>query len=48
MENYNEFKDFSNNCDLFFTIFFAVEAFIKALAYGFCLNKNSYLRDSWS
>lgn len=38
----------SNTTDTFFTYFFATESFLKAVAYGFVLNKNSYLRESWS
>ena len=33
--------------DRVFTIFFALEAFTKALALGFVLNDGSYLRESW-
>lgn len=31
-----------------FTYFFAFEALIKCIAYGFIFDKKSYLRDSWS
>ena len=34
--------------DLVFNIIFAMEAFTKAIAYGFILNKGSYLRESWN
>ncbi len=33
---------------MFFTIFFAIEATLKALALGFILDQQSYLRESWS
>lgn len=38
----------SNKFDLIFTIIFTLEAVFKILAFGFVLNKNSYLRDNWS
>lgn len=34
--------------DLIFTIAFTLEALLKALAFGFVMDNNSYLRDSWS
>ena len=34
--------------DLILTIFFTLEAIIKTIALGFILEKNSYLRESWS
>ena len=34
--------------DLFFTIFFALESVIKAIANGFLMEKGSYLRESWN
>ena len=33
--------------DLFFTISFALEFVLKAIAYGFILEPGTYLRDSW-
>jgi hypothetical protein len=38
----------SNNIDYFFTVFFAMESFIKALAMGFFMEDGSYLRESWN
>ena len=38
----------SNNLDLFFTAAFAFESFVKSVSFGFCFEKGSYLRDSWS
>lgn len=34
--------------DYFFTGFFFLEALLKATAFGFFMDKNSYLRESWS
>ncbi|EWS72781.1 cation channel family transporter (macronuclear) [Tetrahymena thermophila SB210] len=39
---------FSNNADLFFTIFFICECVVKVVSLGFFLDEGSYLRDSWS
>jgi len=33
---------------MFFTYFFMTEAVLKIIAYGFVLDKNSYLRENWS
>jgi len=33
---------------MFFTYFFTLEALLKATAYGFIIDENSYLRESWS
>jgi hypothetical protein len=38
----------SKNIDMAFTIIFATELALKAIAYGFVLDDNSYLRESWS
>jgi hypothetical protein len=38
----------SNYIDRIFTIFFGIEAFLKALGLGFVMNDGSYLRESWS
>lgn len=56
LDTYIDFNDdsqsdiilFSNVMDYFFTIFFTCESIIKSIALGFILEKNSYLRDSWS
>ncbi|KAL4431572.1 hypothetical protein ABPG74_017277 [Tetrahymena malaccensis] len=40
--------EFSNDADLFFTIFFLCECLIKVIAVGFILDEGSYLRDNWS
>ncbi|OMJ68109.1 hypothetical protein SteCoe_34530 [Stentor coeruleus] len=34
--------------DNFFLYFYTVECALKIIAYGFLLNKNSYLRDNWN
>ena len=34
--------------ELIFTIIFAVECFLKVIAYGFVKGKNTYLRDGWN
>jgi hypothetical protein len=33
---------------MFFTIFFAFEAFVKGVGMGFIMDKGSYLRESWN
>ena len=38
----------SNKIDIGLNIFFSIEAFMKAVAYGFFLDKNSYLKESWN
>lgn len=38
----------STNIDLIFTIVFALESFLKTLAFGFIQDKGSYLRETWS
>ncbi|KAL4477029.1 hypothetical protein ABPG72_011726 [Tetrahymena utriculariae] len=40
-------NEFSNDVDLFFTIFFICECLIKVIALGFILDEGSYLRDNW-
>ncbi len=42
------YSEVENALDTFFTIFFALEALMKAIAYGFALETRSYLRDSWN
>ncbi|KAL4431571.1 hypothetical protein ABPG74_017276 [Tetrahymena malaccensis] len=39
---------FSNNADLFFTVFFICECVVKVISLGFFFDEGSYLRDSWS
>ncbi|KAL4477028.1 hypothetical protein ABPG72_011725 [Tetrahymena utriculariae] len=39
---------FSNNADLFFTVFFICECVVKVISLGFLFDEGSYLRDSWS
>lgn len=46
--DHQDLIEIGNEIDLFFTIFFTLEALIKALAFGFVLDKNSYLREGWS
>ncbi|EGR31607.1 hypothetical protein IMG5_106200 [Ichthyophthirius multifiliis] len=38
----------SQKIDIIFTVFFTLEAFLKAISFGFLFNKNSYLREEWS
>lgn len=37
-----------DNIDMFFIIFFAIEAFIKIISFGLIFDDNSYLREGWS
>lgn len=37
-----------NNTDLFFTVSFAFESLCKQIAYGFMMDKGTYLRETWS
>ena len=46
--NQADLIEVNNVIDQFFSIFFAFEMCLKALAFGFILDKNSYLRESWS
>ena len=41
-------KKTSFGLDVFFTVAFTVEFLIKSIAYGFALDENSYLRESWN
>ena len=41
-------KSLSNRIDLFFTIFFALEALTKCISLGFIQDDGSYLRESWN
>ena len=43
-----EIYNISQKIDTFFTIAFIIEAFIKACALGFLMDKGSYLRESWN
>ena len=38
----------SNYLDISFNIIFGLESFVKATAFGFTVDKHSYLRDSWN
>lgn len=38
----------SSYIDVFFTFFFCFEMIFKAVAFGFILDSNSYLHESWS
>ncbi len=41
------FNDISNYSDNVFNYIFASESILKAIAFGFVMDKNSYLRDNW-
>ena len=41
-------KRISFGLDVFFTVAFTFEYLIKSIAYGFALDENSYLRESWN
>ena len=41
-------NDNNDQLDLFFIIFYSIEMALKIIAYGFVLNKDSYLRDAWN
>ena len=45
---FDTYLELPNEIGLFFTIFFSIEAVIKSIAFGFVLDKNSYLRENWS
>lgn len=47
-KSYPEVILIGNYLDMSLTVLFIVEALLKALAFGFVMDKNSYLRDSWS
>lgn len=34
--------------EIFFTVFFTFEFFVKSIAYGVVYDKHSYLRDRWN
>ena len=38
----------SDYIDIAFNVFFALEALFKAMTFGFVLDENSYLRESWN
>jgi hypothetical protein len=44
----NTFVIVSSNIDYFFTAAFAVESLLKSIALGFCMDKGTYLRETWS
>lgn len=44
----NILKVVSEGLDKFFTVAFAIESVIKAIALGLILDKGSYLRETWS
>jgi hypothetical protein len=39
---------YSNNLDLFFQIAFTIEMMLKIFSFGFAMDENSYLTESWS
>lgn len=41
-------RDASHIVNLVFTFIFVLESLLKMVAFGFCVDKNSYLRDTWS
>lgn len=45
---YKDINDIGNYINMTLTILFCIEALLKALAFGFIMDENSYLRDSWS
>ena len=47
-DNKTSRNQFIEECGLVFTITFTLEAVIKIMAMGFCLHRNSYLRDPWN
>jgi len=38
----------SDRLDYFFTVSFALESVLKSLAFGFIMENNSYMRETWS
>jgi len=48
VDTYFSSNSISDYIDMFFTIFFGLEALFKMVAFGFVLDENSYLRESWS
>jgi Ion transport protein len=38
----------SDRLDYFFTVSFALESLLKAVAFGFIMENNSYMRETWS
>ncbi len=43
-----EEQEINETLDLFFLYLYIIEALLKIMAYGFILDKNSYLRDIWN
>lgn len=43
-----EVQDLLGNIDILFTGVFLIEATIKIIAFGFIIDKGSYLRESWN
>lgn len=41
-------SNFLDWADWFFAIFFGVEFLFKIIAYGFVMEENAYLRESWN
>lgn len=41
-------SDVMSNFDYFFNVIFMIEAALKIIAFGFFMDDNSYLTDSWS
>lgn len=48
IDTYTDLGTVSEALDLSFNIIFALEAAFKIVAYGFLIDENSYLTDSWS
>lgn len=43
-----ELQSTTQSVDIAFNIFFAIESLLKIISFGFILDRNSYLRDTWS
>lgn len=48
VDTYTDLGAVSEGLDLSFNIIFTLEAVFKIIAYGFVIDENSYLTDSWS
>jgi len=44
----DELQSITESVDVAFNIFFAIESAFKIVSFGFILDRNSYLRDTWS
>jgi len=48
LDDNNPMVDISSKFDFFFTAVFAGELLLKCIAFGFAMDHNSYLRESWN